>query len=255
MALTAVVLAGGPPDAVSQLEPGTPNKAFVHIGGVSLVERTLRALRSTQLVERLIVVAPRAAHGRSDLALADEIRDDGPRIADSLSRGLANLDPDRAVLVSASDLPVLTATAIEAFAGALARRDADITYSCVERSVHEASFPRFPHTWAKLKEGEFCGGGVAAMKPRALAALDGLLDRLGQARKNPVALASVFGFDTLANYLLGRLTIDAAERRASDLLGAPAAAAVCAFAEIAINVDRPGDVERAEALVTRGEPA
>jgi GTP:adenosylcobinamide-phosphate guanylyltransferase len=248
VALTAVVLAGGGEDAVSQREAGAPNKAFVHVGGMSLVERTLRALRSSERVGRLIVVAPAAAHGHAALALADETRAGGARMTESLRSGLAGLDPGETVLVAASDLPVLSAAAIDEFHGIVLTRAADVTYSCVERSVHEARFPAFPHTWAKLREGEFCGGGVVALKPRALAALDGLLDRLGRARKNPLALAGVFGIETLSNYALGRLTIEAAERRAAELLGAPAAAAVCSHPEIAINLDRPDDVDRAEAL-------
>ena len=106
--ITAVVLAGGPPDEVAHLEPGAPNKAFVRVGGETLLERTLRALRSSRSVGYVIVVAPPTAEGHPALALADERRDDGEKIRISLRNGLAGLPLDDLVLVTTSDLPVLS---------------------------------------------------------------------------------------------------------------------------------------------------
>ena len=83
---TAVVLAGGPGDAVAALQPGAANKAFVKVGGITLVERTLLALRRSSSIDRIVVVAPAATHNDHALMLADEYRTDGKRIRDSLRR-------------------------------------------------------------------------------------------------------------------------------------------------------------------------
>jgi molybdopterin-guanine dinucleotide biosynthesis protein A len=244
--LVAVVLAGGPQDEVSALAPGAPNKAFVPIDGITLVERTIRALRSSPKIGRIIAVAPRVALARDALAGADEIRDDGPTMTQSLQSGLAGLLPDVLTLVCASDLPVLTRAAIEDFVARAESNGADLTYACVERGVHLARYPGVPHTWAKLRDGTYCGGGCVALRPRVLPGLEGLLGRLGRARKNPLRLAAIFGPAVLARYAFGRLTVADAERRGSELLGAPVRAAVCAHPEIAVNVDRASDVELAE---------
>jgi len=247
--LAAVVLAGGAPDAVAALAPGAPNKAFVPIGNITLVERTLTALRATPAVVRIVVVTPSAAHGRSDLALADETRPDGATMLESLHSGLRGAAVDESILVCASDLPMLTRAALEQFLALAWRRNADVVYGCVERATHERRFPGVPHTWARLRDGTFCGAGVVMLRPRVLPALEGLLGRLGTARKNPLGLAAIFGPSVLARYAAGRLALADVERRASELLGAPAAAAVCTHAEIAINVDRPDDVALATALI------
>ena len=147
MTLTTVLLAGGPPDAVAALEIGAPNKAFVRVAGITLAERTLAALRSAASVGTIIAVAPRVAHGDPALRLADERRDDGIRIRDSLRSGLAGLDPDAAVLVAASDLPILTPHAVDDFAARVAALDPDVGYGCLERRVHVARYPDVPHTW------------------------------------------------------------------------------------------------------------
>jgi hypothetical protein len=102
-----------------------------------------------------------------------------------------------------------------------------------------------------MVEGRFCGGGIAALKPRVLPALRAVLDDLGAARKSPLRLAAIFGWDILPRFALGSLTIAAAERRASAILRAPAGAIRCAHPEIAVNVDRPSDVPLANGLVAR----
>jgi molybdopterin-guanine dinucleotide biosynthesis protein A len=247
--MNAVVLAGGPPDAVAAQEPGAANKAFVKIAGTTLVERTLRAIRDVPRINRIIVVAPTSAHDHPALAIADERRPDGPRMIESLTSGLTGFDPSESILVAASDLPMLTREAIDEAIDAIIERNADIAYSCLERRYHDAKFPTVPHTWARLREGQFCGGGITAIKPRALPQLAELLDALGKARKAPLRLASILGWDIVPAFIFGRLSIEEAEKRASKLLGAPAAAIQCTHPEIAVNVDRISDIALAETLL------
>jgi GTP:adenosylcobinamide-phosphate guanylyltransferase len=226
-----------------------PNKAFVHVGATTLVERTLRAVRSVPRIARITVVAPVSAHADPALACADERRPDGPRMIESLRSGLAGCDPDEPLLITASDLPMLTRAALdEAIDDALAR-DLDLGYTCLARRHHDARFPAIPHTWARMREGHFCGGGAVVLKPRVMPRLETLLDQLGSARKSPLRLAAIFGWGTLARFALGRLAIPAAERRASDLIGARAGAIRCTHPEIAVNVDRPADVALATGLL------
>ena len=247
--IDAIVLAGGPHDAVAAFAQDAPNKAFVPVAGTTLVARTIAALRATPIVGRIVVVAPLVAHARPELAEADEIRPDGGTMTESLRSGLRGRDPGELILVSASDLPVLTRAALEEFVALAERSDADLVYACVERAAHVARYPEIPHTWARLRDGTYCGGGVVALRPRVLPALDGLLGRLGAARKNPLRLAAIFGPGILARYAAGRLRVADAALRASELLGAPVAAAICTHPEIAVNVDRPSDVALAERLI------
>jgi len=250
--VNAVVLAGGPQDDVALLQPGAPNKAFVEIAGVTLVGRVLAALRATPQVDRIVVVAPPEMRGHRDLAGAGELRPDGVRITESLRNGLAGFAPDDDLLIAASDLPVLTVPATEDFITRVEALDADVVYGCVEKGVHLQSFPDVPHTWARMRDGTFCGGGIFAMKPRALPLLDRFLEGLGAARKHPIKLARFFGVDMMLRFALGRLSIAQAEARASKILGAPVRALVSPYAETGVNVDRVGDVALAQRLVAQG---
>ncbi|HLN47695.1 MAG TPA: nucleotidyltransferase family protein [Magnetospirillaceae bacterium] len=247
---SALVLAGGPSDEVSALQPGVPNKAFVRIAGVALVERTLRALRDCERIDRIVVVAPSAAHGDPALALADECRLDGPRITDSLAAGLAGHAPDEQLIVSAADLPILDGIAVADFIERVSERELDIAYGCVDRRAHVGRYAPVRHTWARLRDGTFCGAGIAALRPRAFASLARFLEDLGRSRKNPLALASLLGWDVLLRFAFGALSIAAVEARASRLLNLRAGAVVSPFPQIAVNVDRPSDVALAEALLS-----
>lgn len=253
-ALAAVLLAGGGRDRVCEHVPDAPNKAFVPIGGIALGRRALHGLRSSARVGRIIAVAPLVPTAMRELAEADEFRPDGATMSASLRSGLRGLPPHELVIIAASDLAILCAAAVDEFVELAEASGADVVYACVARGVHERRFPDVPHTWARLRDGTFCGGGLVAMRPAALEALDRFLGRLGAARKNPLRLASIFGYDVLARYALGRLSIADAERRACELLGVRAAAAICTHAEIAVNVDRPSDIALAERLLATAAP-
>lgn len=253
MTIDAVVLAGGPHDDVARLQPGAPNKAFVEIGGITMVGRVLAALRGSAAVRRIVVVAPPSVREREALRCADEVRADGVRITESLRSGLARFAPGDALLVVASDLPVLTASAVDDYIARLAALDADVVYGCVEKRVHIQRFPDVPHTWARMRDGTFCGGGIVAMKPRALPMLERFIERLGAARKDPLKLAALFGWDMLARFAVGRLRIEQAEARATKILGAPVRALVSPYPETAVNVDRPSDVALARRLVAEND--
>jgi molybdopterin-guanine dinucleotide biosynthesis protein A len=250
----AVVLAGGPADDVAHQQPGAPNKAFVAVGGVTLLERVLSPLRAAPSIGRIVVVAPPQASESPALTQADELRPDGRRITESLRSGLAGFEPDAPVLIVASDMPVLTVAAVEDFVARVREADADVSYGCVEKSVHLARFPAVPHTWARLRDGTFCGGGIVAIKPRALPQLERFIERLGAARKHPFRLASLFGWDVLLRFAVGQLSVAQAEARATAILGAPVCAIVSPFPETGVNVDRVSDIALAEELVRAARP-
>lgn len=251
---TAIVLAGGPADALSATTPGAPNKAFVTIDGVTLVERTLRALRSSTSISRIVVVAPEETRGHPALALATDFRPDGVRIRDSLRSGLEGLPEGADILVSTSDLPVLTPESVDDFIVRAHEKEADLTYGCLEKHVHSAKFPSVPHTWAHFRDGTYCGTGFVTIRPRVWSSLERFIEQLGHARKNPLKLARLFGWDILLRFAIRRLTIASAEDRATNIMGARVRAVISPYAEIGVNVDRVSDIALAESLVRSSSP-
>jgi GTP:adenosylcobinamide-phosphate guanylyltransferase len=246
--LTAIILAGGARDEVCRDSPLAANKAFVEVGGSPLVTRVSRALREAENVGHIIVVAPDDAPSQP-LLLCDERRTSGATITDSLRAGFADLPPDEPVLVAASDLPLLLPNATDEFILNAYITQGDLCYGYLERMAHEARYPTLAHTWARLRDGIFCGAGLSTIRPRALPALLKVLERLASARKAPWRLASLCGPRILFGYLLGTLSIADIEARASAMLGHKARGVLTLHPELAVNIDRYDDLVRVEQLI------
>ena len=88
---------------------------------------------------------------------------------------------------------------------------------------------------------------MVLLTPDAVGALLLFIDRLYEGRKNPLALASIFGFDTALKLLAGRVTIDELERRATKLLGVSARAYISPDAALGADVDKPEHLRAAAA--------
>jgi hypothetical protein len=56
----------------------------------------------------------------------------------------------------------------------------------------------------------------------------------------------------LLRFATGTLSVAQAETRATRILGVPAGAIISPYPQIAVNVDRVGDIALAEALMTPG---
>ena len=207
VAMTAIGLAGGPPDDVAAQEPGAPNKAFVRVAGIALVERVIAALRSARRSGASSSLHTEACARTHRAGRRTRTPPDGVRITESLRSGLAGLPPDELVLVAASDLPVLTAASIEEFIAGVRKMDADLVYGCVEKSVHMSRYPEIPehvgtlarrHVLRRRTDGHqtACAGIARTVHraPRGCA-------------KIPVEAGRALRVDTLARYAAGPLAI------------------------------------------------
>lgn len=230
---SAVVLAGGGPDP--RLAPGLPNKAFLRLGGLSLVERAVRALRDSPSIERIVVVGP----PEPLLALlgpSAEVVSDQGTMTDNIAAGVGLLGGGGHVVAVASDLPLITQEAVERFLG-LCAGDSDFYYSIVPQAVIERRFPTARKTYVKLKDGVFCGGSIVLFAPEALERIRPLVEQAIAARKKPWLLAQLFGLATVMRFASGRLSIAELEARAREISGLRGRAVVLDGPELALDVD------------------
>ncbi len=76
---------------------------------------------------------------------------------------------------------------------------------------------------------------------------------LEQSRKKPWRLVAAFGPLALIRFVLGALSLDGVFRIVSQRLGLDAKPVLMPFAEAAIDVDKPSDLELAEAILKTAE--
>jgi hypothetical protein len=141
------------------------------------------------------------------------------------------------------------ARAIDDFFRQAATRAADIYYPVVRREACEAEFPGIKRTYLTIREGTLTGGNIALVKPSALLACGRLLEQAIATRKKPWMMGSVLGMWLIFKFLIRRLSVRDIERRLETLTGVQAMGVISDYAEIAFDVDKPQDLELAQAIL------
>jgi GTP:adenosylcobinamide-phosphate guanylyltransferase len=258
-AFTVVALAGGSLERDFR-DAGyrAANKAYLPIGGTLMLERVLRAFRGSRAVGAIRVVtdasAFREAFGTDTSALCDAVMAPGDGLINSMLAGFAGLDSRERVIVTATDVPLLTPAIVDAFADkARALGSYDIGYGFVARNSSETKYPQVRHTWVRLREGVFCGGGVSVLRAGAAAQAADLLRRVASLRKSPARLAMMFSPALLARLVFGGVSIADIEARADEISGLRCRGLLCDAPELAVNVDRLSDLRVVESIM-KGAP-
>jgi GTP:adenosylcobinamide-phosphate guanylyltransferase len=255
--LTVIALAGGALERdFRDAGYAVANKAYLPIGGTLMLERVLRAYRTSRSAGRIRLVtqpdAYEASFGRGKGAqLCDAVVAPGDDVISSMLAGLAGLDPSELTIVTATDLPLLTGAAVDAFAAQAraTRPEFDIGYGYVSRQAHIAKYPHVRHTWVPLREGVFCGGGVSVLRAGAATQAATLLRRVAALRKSPLRLAGVFSPGLLLRLPFGGVRVGELERRADELSGLRCRGVRCDEPDLAVNVDRMADLRVVEEIL------
>ena len=233
--MQAIVLAGGGlPVDFAGIAP-VESKAFLPILEKPMVEYVTQTLYHGPF-SQIVLVGDERAVTPSIRSQVDKIVPPGKNIVGSLSNGLAGMQDEKQVFVCAGDLPLLSVAVVEQFLRQSRESAGELTYSIVRREDSEKAFPGFPHTYVKLKEGSFCGGGLFLLPPVVLDNFRHLMTQMTEMRKAPWKMAGLLGVDIILKLIFKSLSIADLEKKAGSLLGVTASAVVSP-PEAAFNVD------------------
>lgn len=245
--VNAVVAAGKVPTQQDPLYALTRDgpKALIDVCGKPMVQWVLEALDGAQSVDQIAVLGLSPSDGLKTTKPLTFLDDHGGLLQNSLA-GLdwaQRSDPDRAyVLFASADIPTVTSDIID---WRVRRADGplvDLDYVAVERTVMETRFPHSRRSYIKLRDAEICGGDLNLIHVRMPVDMD-VWDQLIGARKTPLRQAAVLGYDTLLLLLLRRLTLDQTLGQISARLGLRGRVHLSPYAELAMDVDKPGQLE------------
>jgi NDP-sugar pyrophosphorylase family protein len=246
--MDAIVTAGGipkPDDPLYEYTQGGP-KVMLDIAGKPMIQWVLDALSESNHIDRVVIVgldadeevncAKELAFVPSQGSMLDNIR--------ASVRKAQELNPlgEHVVAVS-GDVPAITAEMVDWEVEMAMESDHDLYYTVVTRQVMETRFPDSKRSYTPLKDMQVCGGDVHTFRISLAMSEDSVWDDLIGARKNVIKQASIIGFSTLLLLLLRRLTIDGAIPRVTKRLGITGKALVCPYAEVAMDVDKPHQLE------------
>jgi len=239
------VLAGGLNDEEMVKLTAEKARCFIRLGEMPIVECVLKALRGSACVGDITVVGNPERLNPYLGNLLDKIIPEGQSLQENFFNGLNSLKDADYIFASSADIPLISAEIIDNLFALFSRDEADIYYPIIPMNVVEAKFPGGKRTVQKLKEGEFTGGNIFLLKPKAIFDNWDKIDRVITARKNKTELVKLFGIAFIIRYMTHSLGLPGLEAKAQSILGAKVKAVICPHPEVGFDIDKPDDYETA----------
>ena len=259
--LDVILPAGGRISGEFAQRAGTDIKALIDFNGQTILRRTINTLRATHRIGRIAVIGPAAALDEARNCGADLLLPEGDSGPDNILRGLhalqqgkrekakllpltLNSQPSTKVLILTTDLPFLTADALNTFLDACPP-ETDIAVPIMTEREFTARFPGTQNEYVKLRDGAFTLGCAFVLNGEALLRNEGHLRALFAARKSQWQMARAVGFGTIIKFATRRLTVGELEARASKIAGCRGVAVPHMPPELAYDIDLPAEFEYA----------
>jgi molybdopterin-guanine dinucleotide biosynthesis protein A len=246
--MDAVITAGGIPQPGEPLYPftlGQP-KAMLDIGGKPMVQWVLDALGGAKRVENVILIGLTEESGVACLKPLTYIPNKIGMIENILGgiNKVLEINPSATrVLLVSSDIPGITSEIVDWEIETTLQTEVDLCYNVVKREIMEAHYPSARRTYTRLKGMQVCGGDMNVVRTSVALMNPEIWEKLIASRKNPLKQAAIIGFDTLILAFLGIISLDQALKKATARLHMTGRAVICPYAEIAMDVDKPNQLE------------
>lgn len=260
----ALVLAGsrGPTDPVATAK-GLPHKALVPVLGVPMLLRVVQTLLAGGHIRRIILSVDQGLKDHGLGPELDALINDGtlevaePKASPSASVAhvidrFADVEEAWPLLVTTADHPLLTTSMVQHFVESTPEQT-DLAVGLAGASVIKQHYPNAVRTFYKFAGHGFSGCNLFMLgTPKARSFVTFWQD-MERHRKRPWRLVAAVGPLILLRFLIGRLSIDQAFEHLSRRIGAKAHAVIMPFAEAAIDVDKPADLDLAETILRARE--
>jgi len=254
---TALVLAGsrGPDDPVARAT-GVTHKALAPLAGVPMLLRVVRTLHASPSIGGLALCIDRAAFAELEQSVAAELLTNVQLVVPdrtpsaSVRRAIEQLADAMPLLVTTADNALLSPQMIEHFCAA-APADADLTVAIASEATIRRAYPHSIRTYYRFGGEGYSGCNLFLARTPAARKVAAFWSEIERHRKRPWRLVAAIGPLTLLRFLLGTLSLEAACRRLSGIVGATVRAVEMPFAEAAIDVDKPADLVLAEQILER----
>lgn len=246
--MDAIVTAGGVP------KPGEPlyeytqgeSKALLDIAGKPMAQWVLDALTNATRVDRIVLMGVDPDCGLHSPKISAFLPNQG-HMVNNIRAGILKMleleNKTRRVLVVSSDIPTITGPMVDWVVQEAERSDADAYYNVITRQVMEARFPNSKRSYVHLKNMDVCGGDLNLLRTSLVESNVEFWERLIESRKNAFKQAALVGYGTLFLLMLRQLTLEQAVRRVTRRIKISGQAIVCPYAEIGMDIDKPGQLE------------
>jgi GTP:adenosylcobinamide-phosphate guanylyltransferase len=222
-------------------------KALIPVAGEPMVGRVLKALLAAPSVGRIVVLAqePERLLGGELRWAAEEPRIATAKAGEGISISISEVAGSAAapwpVLVTTADHALLRPEMVEAFIAGSG--DADAAFAVVERKVVEQAHPETRRTWLKFSDGHYSGANLFALATERAQEPLRFWARAERDRKKALKILAFFGPMIFLRAFTRTISINGAAAKVGRDLKVKLRAVRLPFAEAAIDVDKPADLE------------
>lgn len=253
--MDAIILAGGesPEDLAAITD--CRDRALLPLAGHPMVTYVIDAVRGAPNIERLAVVGSEATRQFVAARYPDTILvpDTGNMIGNA--RAAMQVMGMPLAVVTTCDVPLVTAGTYTELLAEFHRRSLEAAYAVATRTTCEAAFPHGKRTYAHLTEDDYTAGNAVIVSGAIVEQMSIVFEQFFKARKNPLAMAKLLGFNFLLKAASRRLSVRDAERKMAELVGCNAGAVEMKDAAIAFDVDKMDDYRVVERTLQQRAPA
>ncbi|MHA1910439.1 MAG: NTP transferase domain-containing protein [Candidatus Kariarchaeaceae archaeon] len=221
-------------------------KALIPIQGEkTLIQFVVDALNASKYVGTIVIVGSDPIPGLKSEAEVEYLAIEGPLFDKTLAVAKyleKKGSPSRHVISCSADIPLISGKMIDQWVAKIKEMDSfesDFYFSFINKEAMERRFPGSGRTYPRFSDGEFCGGDMHLADPRIVIDNQGVFSQLLASRKSFWKLSKIIGLRTLIRYLFRRLSVADAEKKLSKAISAKARAVTVPFAEMAMDVDKP----------------
>jgi molybdopterin-guanine dinucleotide biosynthesis protein A len=231
-------------------EPGP--KALLRYGGKSSLEYVLEALEKVNRIKEICVVGSESLSEEIRAVKSYTLLSRGETMADSIVKGLDYFTRSQAVLVTTSDLPLITEEAVNDFlnkVGPIQRgKNQEFFISVVAKQSFTGLYRKIKKGFIRFRDVSVCHGNVMVLHPeirknvKFIRTLKKLYKKRKSAPKSAVAIGPVLALAFFFGMYLSRaLTISQVARLISWRLDIKLAPVLMEHPEITVDVDEPED--------------
>ncbi len=249
---TALIMAAGRgPDDPMAKAFGVSHKCTLPVLGAPMLKRVVETLRNSRSIRSISVSIEDSSIAAKAMGADFEGLD---YVTSEISAPLSALaaikkNPAYPILITTADHALLTPAMVAHFCNEAEQNGADFSAGLARAEVIRAAYPQSVRTFFKFKNDRVSGCNLFAIQnDKGLRILE-QWKYLESVRKKPWRLVAAFGPSALICFILGRMSLNDVFAIVSKRLDLSAKPVLMPFAEAAIDVDKPSDLELAEQIL------
>ncbi len=254
--MDAIVIAGGipqPDDPLYTYSKGDA-KALIELAGKPMIQWVLDALNGASQVDNIILIGLSPKSTIQSSKPLHYVSNQGRMLANivaGVNKALEINNETKYVMVVSADIPAIKAHMVDWLVTTAMQTRDELYYGVCPRPVMEKRFPGSKRTYTKLKDMEVCGADINITHVRMATEHLDMWEDLIERRKSPLSQAAAIGLGTALLLRTGQLTLTDAVDRVCKRIGIKGRPIIWEYAEPAMDVDKPHQLELLRADLLR----